>query len=702
VVASPDAAWAANPAFRITTLSNRPDKVSGGDVLVRIDVPESLALEQAVVNLNGQDITSFFRRAGAERALIGLVVGLKMGQNRLDVFAEGQGEGTPKEQLALTNHPIKGPVFSGPQEQPFLCSTERFKLPDGMALGPPLDADCSVKTVVNYVYKAAPGEGDAPPQGKPVLKPLPSLTALPPDVAWTVTSTGQRVPYVVRIETGTINRAIYQIAILHDPSSDAEPGPLAPPKGWNRRLVYTFGGGCPGGWYKQGVTLGLSGGVVDDATIGKGYAEASATLNVFGNNCSDLIAAETMMMVKERFIEAYGRPLFTMGQGGSGGSYQQIQIADNYPGLLDGIMPSSTFPDVLATIQMLTDFQLLNNYYTQRPDAFTDEQKRAVAGAGEFTSIAVGAAQARRINPMVFCPPDLPQSKRYDPVNNPGGARCDVFDHTVNVYGRDPATGFARRPIDNLGVQYGLAALNAGTINATQFLDLNEKIGGYDHDGNLVATRAVADLLALRAAYQTGRLTHGGGGLSRVPILDLRGYRDQAPAGDMHLKFHSFSFRERLRRANGTVANEVLLVGGASFSGLAQYGLEKMDEWLTSLEKDTSSDRQLDKIVRAKPVDLVDSCYKPGGERIAEPQIFGAGQCSAIFPDFPSPRMIAGGPAANNVLKCRLKPVDFTDYTAPFTDAEKKRLANIFPDGVCDWTKPGVEQQPPAGSWLSF
>jgi hypothetical protein len=225
------------------------------------------------------------------------------------------------------------------------------------------------------------------------------LTALPPDVAWTTTSTGQRVPYVVRVETGTINRAIYQTAILHDPAAEAEPGPLAPPKGWNRRLIYSFGGGCPGGWYKQGVTLGLSGGIIDDTTVGKGYAEASATLNVFGNNCSDVIAAETMMMVKERFIEAYGKPLFTMGQGGSGGSYQQIQIADNYPGLLDGIVPNSTFPDVLATIQMLTDFQLLNNYYTQRPDALTDEQKRAVAGAGEFKSVAVGAAQARRINP---------------------------------------------------------------------------------------------------------------------------------------------------------------------------------------------------------------------------------------------------------------------------------------------------------------
>ena len=41
-------------------------------------------------------------------------------------------------------------------------------------------------------------------------------------------------------------------------------------------------------------------------------------------------------------------------------------------------------------------------------------------------------------------------------VKNPEGARCDVYDHAVNMYGRDPQTGFARRPLDNVGVQYGL------------------------------------------------------------------------------------------------------------------------------------------------------------------------------------------------------------------------------------------------------
>ena len=270
------------------------------------------------------------------------VAGLRLG--RLEVFTNNQGDDLPSQQLTITNHSIPGPVLSDPQEKPYLCATEMSKLPDGSSLGSPLDADCSARMVVNYVYKAVPAADAGPRPAKPVLKPLPSLSSLPADVAWTVTSTGQKVPYVVRIETGTINRAIYQIAILHDPSTEPDPGPLGSPKGWNRRLIYTFGGGCPGGWYKQGLTVGLSGGIVDDATMGKGYAEASATLNHFGNNCSDVIAAETMMMVKERFIGGLRQAAVHDGPGW----FRRIVPAgpdrQHLSGLLDGIMPSSTFP----------------------------------------------------------------------------------------------------------------------------------------------------------------------------------------------------------------------------------------------------------------------------------------------------------------------------------------------------------------------
>jgi hypothetical protein len=592
-------------------------------------------------------------------------------------------------------------VFSGSQQQPFICQTQDFRLPDGTVLGTPTDANCSASTVVTYLYRStSPDAGTS-------LKVLPDRSILPPDVATTATSTGQWVPYIVRVETGTINRAIYQIAVLHDPTSEPEPNPFTPMKGWNRRLLYSFGGGCTGGWYRQGNTTGLqlntaARGTLADSVLGSGYAYVSSTLNVFGNNCQDVTAAETMMMVKEHFIETYGAPLFTFGRGGSGGAYQQIQIADNYPGLLDGIIPSATFTDVLATIQFLTDAHLLNAYYTSIGSALSDEQKRIIAGVGGLDSVTRVSSGAGRINPRVFCPPELPEAMRYHPVANPAGARCDVFDHTVNVYGRNPATGFARRPIDNTGVQYGLVALNSGVISPKQFLDMNQHIGGYDDDGNIVATRSVADPAALQAAYATGRVTNGGGGLASIPIIDLRGYLDLNPKGDLHQKYHSFAFRERLLRANGTSANHVLLVSDARSPGLEEYTIRKMDEWLTSLTGERTPDLPIRKIVESKPADLVDACYSTARGRIAETQTFAGGECNQLYPTFPSPRMIAGGPVTNDVLKCQLKPVDFNDYTVPLTEGEKRRLVAIFPAGVCDWTKPGAAQGKLAGVWLAY
>jgi hypothetical protein len=81
-----------------------------------------------------------------------------------------------------------------------------------------------------------------------------------------------------------------------------------------------------------------------------------------------------------------------------------------------------------------------------------------VVGTGKYRD---ATADIRRVDPTKNCPEALTDSVKYDPTKNHAGARCDVFDHDVNIYGRDPATGFARRAIDNVGVQYGLAALNA-------------------------------------------------------------------------------------------------------------------------------------------------------------------------------------------------------------------------------------------------
>ena len=680
---------------QIATLSARPDMVTGGDVLVRVTPPPGVADAAVTVLAAGRDVTGDFRRLD-DGALEGLVSGLAPGAHVL----EARIAGGSAARLEVVNHPVAGPVFSGPHERPFVCETDRFELLSGETLGDALDEDCSIERRVDYAYRST--EDGA-------LKPLADPTARPADLARTTTLDGVEAPYVVRIETGTINRAVYQIAMLHDPDREPDPDPWQAPAGWNRRLVYTFGGGCVNGWFRQGASTG---GVTDDVMLRQGYAVASASLNVFGNNCNDLLAAETMMMVKERFVEAHGPPRFTIGWGCSGGSYQNHQIADNYPGLLDGIIPGCSFPDVISgTVPFVTDARLLNRYFRETAAAsFTEEEQRAVTGFLVLATMPNVSRNAGRITVGEFCPDVLPEALRYDPETNPEGARCSVFDHAVNILGRDPETGFARRPLDNVGVQYGLGALNAGVITPEQFLDLNARVGGYDRDGGFRAERTEADPEALRAVYETGRVTHGGGGLATTPIIDYRAYSDDRENGDVHVRYHSFSMRDRLRRANGRTDNHVMLVEDdrhglySTASPVAREALRQMDAWLGALVADDSSDPAPERVARARPADLVDACWSRDDDpvKIAEPMERGRGRCEALYPSAPGPREVAGAPVGSDVLKCRLKPVDPDDYDVDLTAEQRATLEQVFAGGVCDWSQPGVGQAPPPDTWLRF
>src|SRR5262249_23646027 len=121
--------------FKIRTLSTRPDRVSGGDVLVEVSVPHEGRHHRVIISLNGRDIPPAFRPGGSPGTLVGLVTGLSLGRNTLRV----EGKGVPHESLELTNYPITGPLISGPHLQPFICQTATFVLPDGTTLGPALD-----------------------------------------------------------------------------------------------------------------------------------------------------------------------------------------------------------------------------------------------------------------------------------------------------------------------------------------------------------------------------------------------------------------------------------------------------------------------------------------------------------------------------------------------------------------------------------
>jgi len=139
-------------------------------------------------------------------------------------------------------------------------------------------------------------------------------------------------------------------------------------------------------------------------------------------------------------------------------------------------------------------------------------------------------------------------------------------------------------------------------------------------------------------------------------------------------------------------------------SPVLSRALTQMDQWLTTLTADRSADADIVRIRRAKPADLVDACFTQGGTvKIAEEHVYqGPTRCNQLYPSFSTPRMVAGGPLANNVLKCRLKSVDASDYGVTFTKDEIKQLKSIFRQGVCDFTKPGVGQVPTESTWEFF
>ena len=79
-----------------------------------------------------------------------------------------------------------------------------------------------------------------------------------------------------------------------------------------------------------------------------------------------------------------------------------------------------------------------------------------------------------------------------------------------------------------------------------------------------------------------------------------------------------------------------------------------------------------------------------------------ATRCEFLCPSNSFPREVAGAAVSADIVKCQTKPLSPADYAVLFTPAQWARLQAAFPAGVCDWARPGVEQQPLAGTWQRF
>jgi hypothetical protein len=686
-LAVPTAASASN-RMQIKVLSVRADLVTGGEALVQIVPPSGARARSIRASLNGADVTGEFA-VRSDRLFDGLVVGLRDGSNVL-VARLPNGSGA---RIRIDNHPIGGPVFSGFQIQPWQCTTA-FN-----GLGAAVDAQCDAPTSVSYVYMSS----------NPTLRALgfqPYDPANPPsDVATTTTDQGNTVPYIVRVEEGTQDRGIYEIAALFNPN---EPwAAWAPQAGWNHKVFYEFGPSC-------GTVHSQAGpeNVLDDMALSRGFIVAGSSMNVLGNNCNTVTSAEAVMMLKQRIVDRYGSIRYTIATGCSGGSIGQQVVANAYPGLVDGLLPACVFPDNWTTGVEVQDCHLLDNYFNNTsPQLWADAAQRAAVDGHHDPSdcAAWDATFASVSDPTHGC--GGPSSADYNPVTNPTGCRATLQDFMLPILGKRPpfewtsqaeqvAHGFAKSPFDNVGVQYGLNALNSGGITPAQFVDLNQKIGGTDIDDHYIASRSVADPGSLKTLYSSGQVNDGRG-LKGVPIISLQ---DWSETNEIHTSFHSWEMRARLDADNGNHRNQIIwtypahgaLFGVAPDQFLTLQSFLLMDRWLSAMQQDHSSASLAVKVARDKPAEAVDACFT-----LADSEITNSDTCQQMFPHYGDARIAAGGPLSDDIAGCRLERLKRSSYRVSFTDAQWTEMKQIFAGGVCDWNRPGIGQQP-SNPWTTF
>jgi hypothetical protein len=645
----------------IHVLSNRADLIAGGNALVAIELPAGTDPATVGVDLNGgTDVTGAFD-VRANGRFEGLVTGLANGTNVLTATLPGPLGAS----ITITSHPIGGPVLAGPQIQPWTCATGA------------LDAQCNRAPVYTWRYKPATGgslqtyDPDNPPASS--------------QIAQTTTDQNVTVPYIVRVETGVIDRDEYRVAVLFQPGQPWAPWASQPQ--WNHKLVITHGASCDTG-YAQGSAPD----VLNETALSRGFAVMSNALDNSGHNCNIVTQGESLIMTKEHVIETLGEIRYTIGSGCSGGSLVQQQLANAYPGLYQGITPQCSYPDAWSSAMQYEDYNLMLKY-------FRDPSKWAPGVVWDAASIGAVIGHPNPANPITFTTvipdsgspsrnpcPGVPQAQVYNAQTNPNGVRCTLYDYMVNVFGRVPNSTWATAPWDNVGVQFGLRPLLAGKITPQQFIDINAKIGGFDLDHNLTPGRSAGDLFAVAAAYRSGAINTASN-LDQVAIIDLRG----PDPGAFHDVYRTYAVRARLEREHGRTDNQVLWRGFVPLLGDVNYVAQSIiaiDSWLAAVEADGRAVPLADKIVEDKPASVTERCTDGAGVELP------AAVCDAVVQSYTTPRIEAGMPFTDDVMKCALRPMQRSDYyPVIFTDTQWAQLTAAFPGGVCDYSLPGTEQQ---------
>jgi len=545
-----------------------------------------------------------------------------------------------------------------------------------------------------------------------------------------------------RIERGTINRFIYLIVMPINSEDLTAPNKTT---AWNNKLIYQFAGGSGIG-FRQGKSRVFRTLERRAKQLDQGYAVITSTGNRTSYTYNMLLAEDIARRVKQQFISLYGEPKYTVGIGGSGGGLSQYLIGQNSMGILDAAIPLYSYSDMVSQTVYALDCDLFNGYYSYRSDDTSYWQN------WENRTLVEGSnAKTGKTHPSsVFEPVNQLLSGRW-PVLSKGNSVCvngwfglstfvhnpaqgflreffadDVVDNTNWNYWQDMAhvfgvdiNGFANQTWENVGVQYGLAALKSGKLPMHKFLHLNWHIGSWKSPDKMKpetiigeslgkrgalwlslwsknnitesaetkpAPRRAASQKAIEMAYRSGQVFIGE---IDIPILDVRHFLDEKL--DMHHMSATFVSRLRMLQAKGHHKNQIVWVADEQFSPIAK-AFNMMDHWMTNIQINPNIP-----IWQVKPKELSDSCFDQHGKIIHSGEgVWNGdwnkspdGACTQVYTPYSDSRIAAGNPWQGSIFSCHLISVQDAILTGVYhplnMTLHQRVLEKIFPEGVCDY-----------------
>ena len=431
----------------------------------------------------------------------------------------------------------------------------------------------------------------------------------------------------------------------------------------------------------------------------------STALDNTGHNCNLAIEAESLIMAKERLIENYGDVRYTIGTGCSGGSIVQQTVANAYPGAVyDGLVITCAYPDMMSAGAQFADYHLLRLYFENPSHWGTGVFWPPVQwGPVEGRPDPVNAITADEglfkgaTNPVGGCVPG--RSGATTRRRNPGGVRCSILDYMINLLGPRPQSvwsdmerraghGFAGQPFGNAGIQYGLGALaaapdHARAVRRPQRGDRRRRHRSQPDAGAHQRRRRRRRQRLPQRPRSTRWSTCAAWRSSTTPA-PTRAPRTTTPTPG------GSATASTARRA--TTANHVLWFGPAPLIGSPTWPTEAllaMDRWLPRSSATT----------RASPARARSPTIGPPTSRTAARRRHLQAVVRDALRDAAQRRRRRRAQRHRQVPPQAAAPRGLPGRRSPMPSG--RSCSKAFPDGVCDWSKPGTGQGHNV-AWLTY